>query len=70
MYVNADNAGMLTPDDRRREVARILAGAFLRLRPRAALPSAAALPTARILPETAANPLDVSAETRLSVHPG
>jgi hypothetical protein len=61
---------MPTPDHRRLEVARILAGAVLRLRARAALPSAAELPTPRILLENAVNPLDVPAETRLSVHPG
>jgi hypothetical protein len=61
---------VLSTDQRRREVARILAGAVLRLRSRAALPSAAEVPAPRILQENAANPLDVPAETRLSVHPG
>jgi hypothetical protein len=58
----------LTPDEQLRQVARILAAGVLRLRARAALP--AELPAPRILLENAANPLDVSAETRLSVPPG
>jgi hypothetical protein len=66
-----EDADVLTPEQRRREVAKILAAAVLRLRSRAALvPAIGELPPPRIMPKTTANPLDVSAETRLSVHPG
>jgi hypothetical protein len=69
MHHNDDHAP--TPDQRLRMVARTFAAGVLRLRARIALPGTAVeLPTARILSETAANPLDVSAQTRLSVHPG
>jgi hypothetical protein len=51
-----------TPDESLRQVARILAGAVLRLRARAALPTASAeVPAMRVLPENAANSLDVPA---------
>jgi hypothetical protein len=66
MHYVHDDRRMPTPDDRRREVARILAGAVLRLRARAALP-APELTAPRILTENVVNPLDVPAETRLSV---
>jgi hypothetical protein len=65
-----EDADALTPDDRRRGIARILAAGILRVRARAALPTPAELPAPRILVKNAANPLDVPAETRLSVHPG
>jgi hypothetical protein len=67
--VQADRS-IPTPDDCRHEVARILACAVLRLRARVALLSAAELPAPRILLENAVNSLDVTPETRLSVHPG
>jgi hypothetical protein len=50
-------------DDRRREVAAILATAILRLRGRAALPNANP-------PDSSPTGLEVSPETRLSVHRG
>lgn len=52
-----------SPDDRRREVAAILATAILRLRNRAALPPAKP-------PDSSPAGLEVSPETRLSVHRG
>jgi hypothetical protein len=57
----------LTPDERRRAVARILAAGVLRLRERAALAAPAA---PKILSESGPNCLEVLPETRLSVHPG
>jgi hypothetical protein len=68
--MDPDERATLTPDDRLRAIARVLAIGVLRLRARAALPTPAELPAPRILPENAANPLDVPGETRLSVHPG
>jgi hypothetical protein len=70
MHRNIEDGDMRSPEARLREVASIFAAAVMRLHARAALPSATELPAPRILPENAANPLDVSAETRLSVHPG
>jgi hypothetical protein len=65
MHSDGDDVPTPTPNQRLHAVARILAAGILRLRARAALPSAE-LPAPRILPEKAVNPLDVSAETRLS----
>jgi hypothetical protein len=61
---------LATPDDCRGEIARILAGAVLRLRARAALSAPAQLPVPRILADSGANCLEVHDPTRLSVHPG
>jgi hypothetical protein len=66
--MHSDETDPLTPDERRQAVARILAAGVLRLRARAALPLE--VPGPRILPENTANPLDVSADPRLSVPPG
>jgi hypothetical protein len=61
----------LSPDERLREVAAILAAGVARLRLRAALPgSGGDGPGSEKPPESAPNCLEVSAETRLSVHSG
>jgi len=61
----------LTPDQRRREIARILADGIVRLRSRAALPTAVTAPPASEKPAASSpNCLEVSGETRLSVHTG
>jgi hypothetical protein len=57
--------GAMTLDQRRREVAEILAGAIVRLRLRAALPSEDMV--AQKSPGTTPNCLDVPASPRLSV---
>jgi hypothetical protein len=64
------SADPLTPDERRRAVARVLAAGILRLRARAALPEPAAPPGPKILTESGPNCLEVLPETRLSVPPG
>ena len=64
-----DDPSFLTPDERRSEVAGILAAGVLRLRARAALPEVAAVE----LPpdeETGGSCLELSDETVLSVHHG
>jgi hypothetical protein len=58
----------ITPEQRRREVASILAGSVIRLRLRAALPGAT--PDAAKAQESVPNCLEVPSETRLSVHAG
>jgi hypothetical protein len=58
----------MTPDQRRQELAEILAAAIVRLRLRAALPDP--VPGAEKHPETVANCLEVPSERRLSVHTG
>ena len=71
MHGNIEQLATPTPEQRFCAVAGILAGAVPRLRARAALPpSAEELSAPRILLENAANPLDVTPETRLSVPPG
>jgi hypothetical protein len=71
MLRNNDDVGMLTDDERLREVARILAAGVLRLGARAALPPAAVqVPGPQFLPETGPNCLEVPPETVLSVHTG
>jgi hypothetical protein len=70
MLRDPEEASALTPDQRMGAVARILAGAVLRLRARAALPSATELPAPRILLENAANPLELSGQAPLNVHRG
>ncbi len=61
----------MTGEKRLQEVARILAGGIVRLRTRAALPGADGT-DGRIekSPENQPNCLEVSGETRLSVHRG
>jgi hypothetical protein len=60
-----------TDADRLREIAAVLAAGILRLRCRAALHSQkVAAPYAENLPENSLNDLELSRETRLSVHPG
>jgi hypothetical protein len=60
-------AARLSPDDRLREIATILASGILRLRQRAALPTEDALENPA---ELSAAGLEVSDETVLSVHTG
>jgi hypothetical protein len=62
-----DDPNHLTPDQRRDEVASILAAGILRLHARAAL-SSEKVPEKS--PELASAHLEVSAETVLSVHNG
>lgn len=66
-----DDSSFLTPDERRAEVASILAAGVLRLHVRAAIPDDASVPSD---PETAAESgslgLEVPGETVLSVHNG
>ena len=61
------NTARLSPDDRLREVASILAAGVLRLRQRAALPTNETQETPAGMPATG---LEVSDETVLSVHTG
>ena len=61
------DAALLTPDERLREVASILATGVLRLRQRAALPTVDAQKKPSELPTAG---LEVHAETVLSVHTG
>jgi hypothetical protein len=71
MVRNNEDVGMLTDDERLREVARILAAGVFRLRNRAALPPATTrLADTQILLESSPNCLEVPSETRLSVHTG
>ena len=64
-----DDPTELSPEDRRRELAGILAQGVLRLRKcRRQTGEAAAPPTAA--PESSAGRLEVSGETVLSVHTG
>ncbi len=58
---------LLTPDERRREVAAILAAGLRRLRDRAAL---ASVPVLENPSETAEKPLEAVPENSLSVHVG
>jgi hypothetical protein len=60
-----DDPSSLTPDERRSEVASILAAGILRLRARAAIPGDD--PPAEISPESVTARLEVPAETVLSV---
>lgn len=62
---------LLTPDERRSEVASILAAGILRLSARAALPGdAPEVPAPENPAQSASSCLEVSDETVLSVHPG
>jgi hypothetical protein len=58
---------LMTPDERRREVAAILAAGLRRLRDRSAL---ASVPASENLSETAEKPLEAVPENPLSVHVG
>jgi hypothetical protein len=61
----------LSPDERFRQLARLLAAGLLRLRDRPAEPAGSgSSPAPEKPPESAANRLELSAETRLSVHTG
>jgi hypothetical protein len=64
---NCADVALLTPDERLREVASILAAGVLRLRQRAALPTDDARKRPLDLPAAG---LEVSNETVLSVHTG
>jgi hypothetical protein len=67
----SDDPSTLTPDERRAEVANILAAGILRLHTRAALPpSSASSSDQEKLAESAPSCLEVSDETVLSVHNG
>lgn len=63
-----DDPALLTPDQRRTEVASILAAGILRLHTRAALP--ADDPALGIAAESSRPGLEVPGETVLSVHNG
>ena len=66
-----DNSSVLTPDERRAELAGILAAGVLRLHPRAALPADLGDPSASENSlECGVSCLEVPAETVLSVHNG
>jgi hypothetical protein len=66
-----DDPSSLTPDERFSEVARILAAGVLRLHGRAALSAKTAEDSAsENSPNSAAQGLEVSEETVLSVHNG
>jgi hypothetical protein len=68
---NIESCDLTTDTDRLREIADLLAAGVLRLRCRAALSSQqASTPAPENLPENSLNGLELSRETRLSVHPG
>lgn len=60
----SDDPARMTPDERRREIARILASGILRMR-RPLPPTLPKVP--KLAPESPPEGLDVPAETRLSV---
>ena len=65
------NAGTMTADQRRREVARILAAGILRLHARAALPAEPGeLSSPKNPADSGQDGLEVSQETVLSGHTG
>jgi hypothetical protein len=71
MLQHTDDAGILTDDDRLREIAGLLAAGILRLRCRAALPPAPANdPGPKNPPDSSLNCLEVPRESRLNVHMG
>jgi hypothetical protein len=71
MQRNAEPDGTMTADQRRREVARILAAGVLRLHARAALPPDQDGVSGPENPaESSQDCLEVSLETVLSVHTG
>ena len=61
---------LLTPDERRAEVANVFAAAILRLHARAALLDEKAVADAEKPPKSASPGLEVPDETVLSVHNG
>ena len=64
---------LLTPEERRRRIAAILATGLLRLHARSALPPGPAVDDPsppQILSESRPNSLELSPKTRLSVHAG
>jgi len=66
-----DDSSFLTPDERRTELAGILAAGVLRLHARAALPAALGHHSApKDFPDSGISCLEVRAETVLSVHNG
>jgi hypothetical protein len=65
-----DETDPMTPFERRRAIARILAAGVLRLGARAALPDPATISFPKILTESGPNCLEVLPETRLTVHDG
>lgn len=66
----ADETPSLTPDERRAEIASILAAGILRLRARAALPGDETAGNGEDLGENVSSCLEVSSETVLSVQHG
>jgi hypothetical protein len=67
----AEVPNMLTDADRLGEIAGLLAAGILRLRCRAALRTAPAItPASENLPKNSLNNLELSRESRLTVHPG
>jgi len=66
---HCDDPAELSPEQRRHELARILAQGVLRLRQRRRLIGQSAAPPP-IAPESSAGRLEVSGETVLSVHTG
>jgi hypothetical protein len=61
---------VLTPDDRLREVAAVLACGLLRLHARPSAPDPAGHPASKNLPDSSPNCLELPGETVLSVHTG
>jgi hypothetical protein len=71
MQRGGKDIGVMTPDQRRGEVARVLAAGVLRLHQRAALAGAPGkLPDSGKPTESSPNCLEVSRGTVLSVHTG
>jgi hypothetical protein len=71
MIHHTGDIDMITDADRLGEIAGLLAEGILRLRCRAALPTAPAhTPGSENLPNSSLNCLDLSAQTRLSVPTG
>ena len=71
MTMRDEGENLMTPAERLREVARILAGGILRLRARVALPaSAAQLDSPKILGKIGVNTVASPPEARLNGTPG
>ena len=66
-----DSSDDLSPEQRFRHIAALLAAGLRRLRPRNALPAHPKMPTAaENLPESSPDRLEFSAKTRLTVQTG
>jgi hypothetical protein len=68
MEPKAEDAGALTAEQRRLEIARILAAGVLRMRDHACLQAVG--PSPRNPPESERNCLELGGDPRLSVHTG